>query len=166
MIKLYARFAVTKEKSKMKTLITVISAITLISAFTSCTKVLYSHAQVMERYKTKPQVVSTFGLPTEQRSGEGIEEWLYNYGTISTESNVGISGNATTNSLSVTQFSEYSRFVKFTFDSNGNVLKWQTEGIDNSERVKNTMGTIFAVIGGVALSVLVVVGGSAAVRTY
>ena len=130
----------------------------------------------MGRYQTKSQVVSNFGLPTEKRSGEGIEEWLYNYGTVSTASNYGnsntranvygtyngVGGNATTNSLNVTQFTQYTRFVKFTFDPQGNVLKWQSQGVDNTERQKNTTGTIFLIIGGVALLVLAAVAGASA----
>jgi len=152
----------------MKKFITGFSVLIILFVFTSCTKVIYTHNQVMGRYQNKSQVVAGFGLPTEKRSGEGIEEWLYNYGTVSTRTGFGNSntnasvygndnsayGNANTTSLNVTQFTPYARFVKFTFDAQGNVLKWQSQGVDNSERKKNTTGTILLIVGGAAFVVL------------
>ncbi|MDB4919872.1 hypothetical protein [Mucilaginibacter sp.] len=118
--------------------------IALIGIFSmcSCTMVLYSHKQVMQRYTTKSQVTKDFGRPAEKRQSEGTEEWLYNYN--------GISTNSTFETNNVTQFSQYDRFVKFTFDGNGNVTKWESHGINKERRKPNPTATIVLVAGLVA----------------
>ncbi|HEY4325476.1 MAG TPA: hypothetical protein VGN20_15880 [Mucilaginibacter sp.] len=141
-------------------------AISVMGLLTGCTKVVYTHSQVMERYKSKQDVVAEFGLPAEKRSGEGIEEWIYNYGAVSTTTTYGnqntnnsvngtasggVNGNSNTNTAVVTQVNQYDRYVKFTFDTNGNVLKWGSQGINNEVRKKDTVGTVFSVAGIVAL---------------
>jgi len=104
----------------------------------------------MEQFKTKSDIVNRFGLPTEKREGEGIIEWVYNFGTVSVASNFGNSntrasvygnsnsayGSANTNSMNVTQFTQYSRYIKFTLDQQGNVMKWESQGVDLTVKTK------------------------------
>lgn len=40
-----------------------------------------THKQVMDRYKSKDQIVAKFGLPTNKKTEGEYEEWLYDYGT-------------------------------------------------------------------------------------
>ncbi len=138
----------------------ILAAIVATLCLFGCTRTLYTHQQVMSRYTSKEDVVRQFGLPTEKRSGEGIEEWLYSYGTIQTASRLGNSrtnasvtagyntvyGNANTNSLNVTTFSSYDKYVKFTFDKNSNLLRWNTQGIDFTEKKVSTGKTIAYII--------------------
>jgi len=98
----------------------------------------------MARYKTKQDIVKDFGLPAEKRSGEGIEEWLYTYGTVTTRTHLGNStdNNASATSINVTQFNQYDSYVKFTLDGNGNVLKWESRGVDLAIRAKAPVRTV------------------------
>lgn len=40
-----------------------------------------THKQVMDKYKSKDQIVAKFGLPTSKKTEGEYEEWLYDYGT-------------------------------------------------------------------------------------
>lgn len=140
--------------------------IALVLFNSSCTKVLYTHQEVMARYTTKSDVVNRFGLPSQKREGEGIEEWLYDYGTVSTATNFGNSrtnasiysgynsvyGNSNTNTLNVTQFSQYQRYIKFTFDKSGNVTRWDSN-VNLTERKAAPGRTVLYVVSVVAISV-------------
>ncbi len=132
--------------------------ITLIVVFslTGCTKTIYTHQQQMQQFNNKNSILSKFGLPTQKREGEGLTEWIYDFGTVSRSTNFGNAntnvsvnanngnayGNAMTNVMSVSQFSQFQQYVKFTFDSNGNIIKWDTQGVDFSEKKTATGKTI------------------------
>ena len=96
----------------------------LISIVSSCTKTLYTHNDVMNRYKTKTDIITKFGMPTEKRSESGLEEWYYNFGTkttytySNTQSSL-LTGNANTS----------NKFVKFII-KNDSVVNWKTQGVD------------------------------------
>ena len=53
--------------------------------FSSCSikvvEATTTHKQVMDKYKTKDQIVAKFGLPTNKKTEGEYEEWLYDYGT-------------------------------------------------------------------------------------
>lgn len=145
----------------------------MLSTLTSCTKTIYTAQQNMERFRTKQEIVNSFGLPTEKRSGEGIEEWLYNYGTVYTKSGFGNSytnasvyggnnstfGNSNTISTSVSQFTQYNKYLKLTFDDRGNVLKWESN-VDLSVKEKSTGKSILLIVGGFALGVALAIVSS------
>jgi hypothetical protein len=113
-----------------------------------CTKIVYTHQQVMATFRTRADIVDRFGLPTEKREGEGIIEWIYNFGTISVASNFGNShtgatiyanngsayGSSNTMSANVTSFTQFNKYIKFTLDNSGNVTKWQSQGVDLTVR--------------------------------
>jgi len=141
-------------------------------SFFSCTTVLYTQDQVLSQLHTKSDVVNRFGLSTEKRTGEGIEEWIYNYGTVSRISNYGnsnsdasiyggynsVNGNLNTNTMNVAQFSQFTKYLKFTFDQNGNVLRCQGHGVDLSVKKQSSNNTLIYILGvvggGVALGLL------------
>jgi len=142
----------------------------VIFLLSGCSKVLYSHSEVMDRYTNKQDVVNQFGLPTQKRSGEGIEEWLYDYGMISTQrgfgnvnTNASVYGNtANVNSTGgyVTQFNQYQRYIKFTFDNRGIVTRWSAQGVDMTIREKSTGKTVLAIGGVIVFLVLCGVAGA------
>jgi hypothetical protein len=129
-------------------------ALALLIAFSlfSCTKVIYTQKQVLDRYKTKQDVVKAFGEPTEKKTGEGNEEWLYEYKSGGHHPVEYPNAKA----AEVTQFTGYKKYVIFTFDPQGNVLTSKCEGIDLTQRknapvktaalVVGIVGSIFAVL--------------------
>ncbi len=137
----------------------------------SCSKVVYSHKQVMEKYLNKEGVVNRFGLPTEIMKGDNTEEWIYNYDVRSKDQkddnlNKTEPANGTYNSVdnsdqisarNVAQFSQFKRFIKFTFDKKGNTLKWDSQGVDLTTRARSTgktIGLVFLLIAGGAVVVV------------
>lgn len=118
--------------------------------FVSCTKVIYTHDQVMSRYSTKDQVISEFGLPTYKRSEGKIEEFIYSFGSR-------LVGQSFSNEgLRTTRINEYERYVKFTF-SNNNVTKWASQGVDYKVTKPNSGGTVLLIISIVLLSLGIVI---------
>jgi len=51
----------------------------LLSLF-ACTKVIYTHKQVMDEIKSKDQVIKKFGLPNSKMTEGEYEQWYYDYG--------------------------------------------------------------------------------------
>lgn len=112
----------------------------------SCTKTIYTHQQSMSALKTKKDIVSVLGLPTEKKKDEGIEEWIYDYGNTSVSRNYGdvssqgsaynygnrVSASINTTGDYVNTFSTYKKYIKFTIDDKGNVINWQSQGVDYS----------------------------------
>ena len=112
----------------------------LIAVVSSCTKTLYTHNDVMNRYKTKADIITKFGLPSEKRSESGLEEWYYNFGTkttytySNTQSSL-LTGNANTS----------NKFVKFII-KNDSVVNWTTQGVDLKLTEINKKQTTLAII--------------------
>ena len=75
----------------------------------------------MNNFKTKNDVISSFGLPDDRKQYQDIEEWIYYKGSSS------VSTLFPNNPVMIT--ASASRFVKFTF-SGDNVTKWQTVGVN------------------------------------
>ncbi|NWJ51399.1 MAG: hypothetical protein HXX14_11105 [Bacteroidetes bacterium] len=137
-----------------------------------CSKVIYSHQQVMGKYQNKDGIVNRFGLPTEIMRDDNTEEWVYNYDALSKEQKNGtlnktesinstynIADSSTKiNTKNVAQFSPFKRFIKFTFDKKGNTLKWDSHGVNLTTRTISTGKTIGFVLLLIAGSAVVVVG--------
>ena len=145
--------------------------ILIVFVFTSCTKVLYTHNDYMQRFRTKQDVINSFGLPTEKREEGDILEWVYYFGktttgigysntnqrsTISSDYS-SVYGNS--NGLSVARVNESNRYVKFTFDKNNNVISYNSSGVDYTQRVKDKKATTWCIV----LSIVASVGMMAAV---
>lgn len=149
-------------------------AILSILSLTGCMKVLTTHTQVMNAYKNKEAVVASFGQPTEKSQHEGMEEWIYNFGKINnkataeetiTTANVSsadssaykignnISGNPVISG-------KYKKYVKFTFDSSGEVKKWDSKRVDYTKTGPNKKATAWAVAITVVVVGLIVYGFS------
>ncbi len=76
----------------------------------SCTKVIYTQKQVLDGYKTKQDVIEKFGTPTEKRTGDTTEEWLYSYDGHDAD----IEHRAAT--VNIANFNLHKRFVIFNMD--------------------------------------------------
>ena len=119
----------------------------------------------MQSFRTKKSVIRQFGLPDEKRETNGVTEWLYNCDSTSTfASNTKVQINGTynpaidsinTRSVTVKQFTPHSKYVKFAFDTLGNVLNYDSKGVNFAEKEKNTVGTILLVTGCVASVLLI-----------
>jgi len=138
----------------------------------SCSKVIYSHQQVMGKYENKEGVVNRFGLPTEIIKSDNTEEWVYDYdarskdqknGNLNKNELLNVTYNAADsssiiNTKHVAQFSQFKKFIKFTFDKKGNTLKWDSHGVNLSTRAISTGKTIGFVLLLIAGSAVVVFG--------
>ncbi|MDB5135192.1 MAG: hypothetical protein JWP37_1795 [Mucilaginibacter sp.] len=133
----------------MKNFIMGLAMISMLSL--SCTKVIYTNEQVIDRYKTKQDLMKKFGAPTEKQKDSTAERWLYKYESSTIESR-------NTNSLDVKGLGAYKRCLIFTMDLQGNIVRWDNKGVDMTERVKNKHGTVALIIVGSSLVVLVVLG--------
>lgn len=60
-----------------------IYTLALVTLFSSCTSVVYTHKQVMDDLKSKEQVIAKLGLPTNKMIEGEYEQWYYDYGTVS-----------------------------------------------------------------------------------
>lgn len=144
----------------------VLVIILVIFTFSSCLKVIATHTQVMDTYKNKEAVVAKFGQPTEKSRHDSLEEWIYNFGKINnvitaegkiTNANVSSADNSaykSGNDVSVNPAisDKYRKYVKFTFDSSGEVKKWDSKRVDYTKLGPNKKATAWAI----GISVLVV----------
>jgi hypothetical protein len=142
----------------MKKLLSGLAMLGALLSLYSCSKTIYTHEQVMQSYHTKAAVEKQFGLPDEIRETNGTTEWLYNCDSVSTfgssKTQVAINGkysgiadSLNTKSLKVAQFTNYFKYVKFTFDPQGIVLKEDSQGVNFAKKKKNTVGTVLLVAG-------------------
>jgi len=105
----------------------------------SCTKVLYTHEQVLDSYKTKQDVQRKFGAPAERKINQNGEEWLYTYDA--EQQTQGLTTNT------VTELGRYKNYVLFSFDNQGNITSRHAEGVDLSEKKVSALKTIALVAG-------------------
>ena len=107
-------------------------------------KTAVSHSDVMDKYKTKKDVIRGFGIPTNKDKFEGIDIWYYDKGSTSTTSSYGnantnlnsntYSGiNANTNANISSTTRSYNKYVEFQFE-NDRVVNWRTKGIDYGDK--------------------------------
>jgi len=145
----------------MKNLIKGTALLGMLSLF-SCTKVLYTHEQVMNRYQTKQDVIGKFGMPTEKKTDEdSTEEWLYKFDRKGAFSDHATVEQMKNKAVAVTGFSRYKRYIIFTIDKQDRVIMTQFDGVNLEERVKNPGGTVALVAGGMVLIGLMVVAAHA-----
>ena len=112
-----------------------------------CTRTIYTHDEALDKYKTKQDLAKTLGEPSEKKIGSSSEEWLYQYETRNT-----VAGHPA--GKKVVEFDKYKRFVIFTMDDQGNVLKWYSEGVNLSEKKSAPGKTILLVVGSIAFIVI------------
>jgi len=131
-----------------------------------CTKVVYTHEQVVDLYKTKQDLIKAFKMPTEKKTNDSTEEWLYRYdrNTSLTDHSIAEFPNVVT--TNVTEFSKFKRYIIFTIDKRGNVIMCYYKGVDLAVRKKNTGGTIALIALGVLLVAMSYVGSQTISFSY
>jgi hypothetical protein len=145
----------------MKNIVIIFAAFAGWVLLSSCSKQIYSHEEVMSSYHTKNDVIKQFGQPDEIMVVNDTTQWLYNCSDPSvfndTKTKVKINGvyNAgsgfNTVPVSVKQFSQHNRYVKFTFNTNGNILNWNSSGVNFAERKAKPLATIGIVVGAIVV---------------
>lgn len=138
----------------MKNLIKGVAILSLLSLF-GCSKTLYTHDEVLGRYKTKQDVQKTFGIPTEKSVSDTSERWLYSYDK---RHNVELHQN--TQTATVNEFGKYERFLIFSFDKKDNVVRYDYTGIDLAVRKKKTGATIALIGGAVAVTAIAIIAAT------
>jgi len=147
----------------VKKLIQGIAVLMASLSISGCSKIVYTHEQVMLSYHTKNDVIKQFGYPDQRREVRGTTEWGYNCDSASTLFNsktkiaVNSSYNGVPDSLktvNVNEFTNYAKYVRFTFDERGNVLKYDSGGVSFVKRKANPAATVLVVLGSVAATVL------------
>lgn len=153
----------------MKQFTVYLLAIACALPFTNCTKVVYSHSSYLSQFRTKDQVIGRFGLPNNKQEAEGVTEWYYDFGRVSTgigmaqtNSNAtvngygnSVSGYGSRNTLGITQYSTTDRYLKFIFNSDGQVTSWNSQGVDFTKRKSKTALNIILIVVGVAACVAI-----------
>jgi hypothetical protein len=143
----------------MKNLTIGLVLLSLLTLF-SCRTVLYTHEEVVDRYKTKPDVARRFGNPNEKMVSDTGEAWLYVYR--STHFHHMQEQSLAASTTTVVMFGKYDRYVIYRFDKQGNVVQWKAEGVDLAER-KVSPGLTIALVAGLSavfIGLLVIIANS------
>lgn len=141
----------------MKNLITGLALLSMLSLY-SCTKVVYTHEQVLSHYTNKQEVTRKFGIPTEKKVSDTTEAWLYRYDKNDSFSHHSFDEFPNTQTVTVTDFNRYKRYLVFMFDQKGNVVRYDFQGVDLTVKGKNPGGTIILASAGVLLVAGVIYG--------
>jgi hypothetical protein len=134
----------------MKNLTKGLALLSILSLF-SCTKVLYTHEQVVGLYKTKQDVMKTFGVPTEKKTADSTEEWLYRYDRHDSFRKHAVEEFHNAQAANVKDFNKYKRYLVFAFDRQGTVIRCDYEGVDLAVKKKDTAGTVVLIVAGVGV---------------
>src|SRR6202000_3084639 len=131
----------------MKNLITGMAILSMLSLF-SCTKVIYTHEQVLDQYMSKTEVMKRFGIPTEKMTKDSTEEWLYRYDSYNTITQHSVEEYHNTQTATVTEFNRYKRYLIFTFDLKGSVIRNDFQGVDLTVKKKDPVATVALITAG------------------
>jgi len=147
----------------VKKFIQVIAVLMASLSISGCSKIVYTHEQVMQSYHTKNDVIKQFGYPEQRREIGGTTEWVYSCDSASTlfnsKTKIGVNGsyNGIPDSLkmvNVNEFTNYNKYLRFTFDVQGNVLKYDSRNVSFVKRKANPAATVLVVLGSVAATIL------------
>ena len=130
------------------------SAIYCVFLLTSCTQLVYSHDDYINRFKTKQAVMDTFGQPSEKREGDSTMEWLYDYSNIPKThigSVQGFKQARETKTVTLAEFSNHKKYVIFTFNKEDSAISAAWRGVDFSRSKRDTTATIIAAVLGVGI---------------
>ncbi len=126
----------------MKNLFKGIMILIVVSLF-GCTKALYTQDEVLNRYKTRDDVQKTFGIPTEKQVSDTSERWLYQYDRhASFEKKRYVELHQNTQTINVKDFDHFDRYLIFSFDRNGRIVRCDYTGVDLAVRKKDPLKTV------------------------
>lgn len=141
----------------MKKLIKGIMMLSMVSLF-GCTKVLYTHDEVLGRYKTRGDVQKTFGMPTEKQVSDTSERWLYQFDKNDSFNRRSVELHHNLQTITVDNFGRFDRYLLFSFDRNGNIVRCDYTGVDLTVRKKDTGATVGLIVACTVATVVVIVG--------
>ena len=145
-------------------------ALFIIISISSCTKVLYINEQVLNNLHDKNEVIAKFGLPTEKNADAGYTQWVYSFGDVSiTSNNTSINTNVDVSSdgkhksagggITNSSYSnQYSKFIKYTFNTQDKVVNVISQGVNYTKRVPSKGRTIALAGIGVAIILTIIIG--------
>jgi hypothetical protein len=134
----------------MKNFITGIAFLSMLSLF-GCTKTIYTHEQVLDLYQTKQDVIKKLGIPTEKKTSDTTEEWLYRYERYDTFKKHSVEAFHNTQTVSVADFNRYKKYLIFTFDQKGNVIRSDSHGVNFAVKKVDAFGTVVLIAAGVGV---------------
>ncbi|HTK22044.1 MAG TPA: hypothetical protein VL442_21145 [Mucilaginibacter sp.] len=140
----------------MKKLIRSILILSIIS-LCGCTKIIYTHDEVLGRYKTRSDVEKTFGLPTEKKLSDTAEMWLYQYDRDDSFNRHSVTLHHNLQTITVDHFGTFNRYLIFSFDKKGNIARCDYTGVNLTVWKKDPWATA----GLVAICVGVTIGAAA-----
>jgi hypothetical protein len=147
-----------------KALLGLLILIAIIS-FCGCTRTLYTK-DIAKSCQTKDQVMKQFGIPDIRRKVGTDEEWIYNRDTLASVKQIKKDTiNKTTDSLRISQTTDQSKYIKFIIDTNNNVIGYKMNGINTSQKVKVSSGTIILKILSNEFVISLLIGIAIAVTT-
>lgn len=110
-----------------------------------CSHTVYSHQKVMQSLHTKNDVLSRFGAPTKKTSIGDLEQWTYYMDTLSvtdkpTDPDTLQNAADTTELPNSGLYIDRHKYVKFLFDTAGNVAGYKSNGVDLKTVKKDNFG--------------------------
>lgn len=113
--------------------------------FTSCMVTKYTHTEVMNgklKDKSKDGLINSFGIPDKKKVEGNLEEWIWYYGQEKHPADIAtlLMGNDIGGSYNTTD-----KYLKITFQDD-TFLKWETQGLDYSEKETSLVGTFMGII--------------------
>ena|ERR1700754_932813 len=141
-----------------------------IISLAGCSKQVYTHQQVMQGFHTKADVLKQFGMPDQKKTSEGIEEWTYNKDTPANKTMQPVvetvQKSDTTksyvptarDSLKLLKYTQNKNYIRFLFDSAGNVSGYKSNGVNLAYTKKDNFGTGFLKVLGITAAIVVIVG--------
>jgi hypothetical protein len=113
----------------------------------SCSKVVYTHQQVLQGFHTKNDVTKRFGVPDEKKTGDSFEEWTYYRDTVGAlnkpkkgDTLKSVEEYKGADSLKAGQYAIHDRYIKFIFDTAGIVEGYKSNGVNLSATKKDNFG--------------------------
>jgi hypothetical protein len=89
-------------------------------AFGSCAPSLYKHQQMLASCHTRNEVSNRIGLPDEEIRTKTTQEWIY-YLDSRHDNAVTQTPSPATGAADTAKIKHYDKYLKFTFDQQGNV---------------------------------------------
>jgi hypothetical protein len=124
----------------------------------SCSKKLYTHLQVMQSFHNKDEVLKRFGNPDIKRMADSTEIWIYNHDVSGKPPQSVAKTPLANDTIKTSKIATQNAYINFTFDHNGNITGYKSNGINLSYEKKISAGKNILNALGIAAILAVVVG--------